>query len=508
MRTNVLIVGAGPTGLVLALWLARLGIGVRIIDRDAGPGETSRAFAVQARTLEAYDQIGLAKTLVGVGRRLSALNIDDRRRPVTRIPLGDIGRDLSPFPFILILLQDKHEKLLIGPLAEAGVEVERETELIAFADDGAGVRAWLKRSGGEDEICEADYLCGCDGVHSAIRDLIGADYHGGTYDRSFYVADVIATGSMANGEVHYAMAGPDLCRVFPLTGENRVRLIGRMPEAAGLGWAPATFDNVSAQVDEATGLNVVAVEWFSTYLVHHRVAAKFRKGRAFLLGDACHTHSPAGSQGLNTGVGDAVNLAWKLAAVLRDHADPALLDTYEAERRGVARSIVNTTDLLFGLQVNPSRAMQSVRLGIARLMPALMRFEGARSLLFRTFSQLAIRYRTGALSVGRAGGVAGGDRLPWVASDGEVDNFATLRTLAWQAHVYGEAEARLMDACTARGLPLYEFAWSERARRRGLAQDAVYLIRPDGYVAYASRDQNPQGIERLFSAFKLKPALA
>jgi 2-polyprenyl-6-methoxyphenol hydroxylase-like FAD-dependent oxidoreductase len=435
------------------------------------------------------------------------LSVHERRKVVAQIPLGDFGQELSPFPFILILLQDKHEKLLIGPLAEAGVEVERETELIEFVDDGAGVRAWLKRVDGEDEICEADFLCGCDGVHSAIRELIGTDYRGGTYKRTFYVADVIATGSMVDGQVHYAMVGPDLCRVFPLTGKNRVRLIGRMPDTGKLNGAAATFDDVADQVYQATGLNIVTVEWFSTYLVHHRVAVKFRKGRAFLLGDACHTHSPAGSQGLNTGVGDAVNLAWKLSAVLSGAANPVLLDTYETERSEVARTIVGTTDIAFGLQANPTGAMQSVRLGFAKLMPSLMRLEWARSLFFRTVSQLAINYRTSALSIGRAGRIAGGDRLPWVPLNGHADNFAPLRMLGWQVQVYGQVEPMLRDACAGWGLPIHMFVWSERARRQGLAKDALYLVRPDGYVAYASRDQDAGGIERLFSAFNLKPTV-
>jgi 2-polyprenyl-6-methoxyphenol hydroxylase-like FAD-dependent oxidoreductase len=506
MQTDVLIVGAGPTGLVLALWLTRLGVRVRIVDEDAGPGETSRAFAVQARTLELYDQIGLAKTLQHVGRQLSAVTIHDQREAISRIPFGDFGRDLSPFPYILILLQDKHEKLLLGPLAEAGVEVERNTALVEFRDDGARVHARLMGSDGRSEVCEAAYLCGCDGVHSTVREAIGALYEGGTYDRSFYVADVIASGKMVDGEVHYAMAGADLCRVFPLIAKDSVRLIGRAPAIARLSGAPSSFEDVAYQVSEATGLKITLVEWFSDYLVHHRVADKFRKGRTFLLGDACHTHSPALSQGLNTGVGDAMNLAWKLSAVLRDQADPVLLETYESERREVARRIVGTTDLAFGLQVDPRRYMRSIRLGLARLMPSLMRQRWFRSWFFRTVSQLALNYRGSDLSVGGAGSIKGGDRLPWVKLAESGDNFASLRALGWQAHVYGQAKARLQETCIDRSLPLHEFPWSENARRAGLIQDAAYLVRPDGYVAYASRAQNPKGLEQLFARFNIKPA--
>jgi 2-polyprenyl-6-methoxyphenol hydroxylase-like FAD-dependent oxidoreductase len=504
MQTEVLIVGAGPTGLVLALWLTRLGVRVRIVDRNAGPGETSRAFAVQARTLELYDQIGLAAEAVNRGRKLSALNVHNSGKCIARIPLGDFGASLSPFPFILILLQDRHEKLLIGALAEAGVEVERNTELVGLEDDGARVRAWLKRGEGEDEFCESYFLCGCDGAYSATRALIGAGFEGGSYEQTFYVADVRASGPMADGEVHYAMAGADLCSVFPLIGKDRLRLIGSVPEGAKMSGFAATFDDVAAQVSEATGLNILAVEWFSTYRVHHRLASQFRKGRAFLLGDACHSHSPAGNQGLNTGVADSVNLAWKLSAVLRGQADPALLDTYEAERMAVARTVVSMTDLAFDVQMNPAGAMRSIRLGLFRLAPAVFQLGWVRLMFFRTIGQLMINYRTSVLSVGRAGSVAAGDRLPWVRLAGGMDNYAPLRSIGWQAHVYGLAQDQLRRACGEWGLPLHEFTWSASAGRQGLSKDAVYLVRPDGYVAYASRDQDPKGMEALISLFNFK----
>jgi 2-polyprenyl-6-methoxyphenol hydroxylase-like FAD-dependent oxidoreductase len=503
MRTQVLIVGAGPTGLALALWLARLGVRVRIVDRDAGPGETSRAFAVQARTLELYDQLGLAERLEHGGRPLAALNVHDQRKAIARIPLGDFGRGLSPFPFILILQQDRHEKLLLAPLAEAGVEVERDTELIDVADDGEKVRARLKTPTGADEFCEADFLCGCDGVHSTVRELIGSQFSGGTYPRTFYVADAIARGAMADGEVHYAFAGADLCRVFPLAGEGRVRLIGRVSRAAETSGAQANFSDVASQVFDATGLEIDAVEWFSNYLVHHRIATRFRKGRVFLLGDACHTHSPAGSQGINTGVGDAVNLAWKLSAALGSPAAEALLDTYETERMGVARAVVRTTDLAFGMQVDPGGLMRAVRLALARLAPGVMRLAPARELFFRIVSQLAVGYRGGPLSAGRAGRIAGGDRLPWVSHGDQADNFQPLHTPVWQAHVYGEARADLRRACTARSLPLHVFTWTPAARRQGLAKDALYLIRPDGYVGLASPNQDCEPLLRYMERFGL-----
>ena len=503
-RTEVLIVGAGPSGLALALWLTRLGVGVRIIDRASGPGETSRAFAVQARTLELYDQIGLAETLLRRGRPLSAVSVHDDGQLLARIPFGEFGKALSPFPYILILLQDVHEKLLLAPLAAAGVQVERDTELVSFEDDGGRIRARLLRGRDQEDICEATFLCGCDGVHSILRELIGAEFEGGDYDGEFYVADVEATGAMVDGDVHYALMGPELCRVFPLNGASRVRLIGKLPKRAFSQGYPITFEHIADDVAAATGLKIFMVEWFSTYRVYRRVASRFRKGRVFLLGDASHAHSPAGSQGLNTGIGDAANLAWKISAVLRDGADVSLLDTYEAERRAVARTVVATTDLAFGLQIDPSPFMQAIRRTVARLTPGMIGVSLVQDALFRVVSQLMVHYRKSPLSSRSRGPLHGGDRLPWIDAD-STDNFAALRALRWHVQVYGQAGDPLKRACAARGLPLHEFPWSMAVARPGFRQNAAYLVRPDGYLACVSRRQDIRPFEAILNRYKLLP---
>jgi hypothetical protein len=222
------------------------------------------------------------------------------------------------------------------------------------------------------------------------------------------------------------------------------------------------------------------------------VAGRFRAGRAFLLGDAAHIHSPVGAQGKNTGIGDAVNLAWKLAAALNGSAAEGLLDTYEAERRPFALGLVNTTDRIFTLASKPGRFPAFLRTAVVPIVvPFLMRMPAARRFLFRTVSQIAIRYARSALSVGVAGSVRGGDRLPWVPADDGPDNFAPLSSVAWQAHVYGEASPALTEACAAGGLPLHVFSWTPAAERAGLARDALYVVRPDGYVALANAAADP-----------------
>jgi 2-polyprenyl-6-methoxyphenol hydroxylase-like FAD-dependent oxidoreductase len=317
---QVLIIGAGPTGLVLALWLVRLGARVRVVDKAAEPGTTSRALGVQARTLEFYRQFGLAEAVVGQGLEFAAANLWVRGRKRARAAFGEMGRGLSPYPYMLIFPQDEHERLLTGRLAAEGVAVERRTELLGF-EDGSRVLARLKRPDGTEEVCEADYLAGCDGARSQVRQSLGIGFPGGTYAHLFYVADAQGSGPIMNGELHAALDDADFVAAFPMKGVGHARLVG-MAEAPGGGREALAWEDVGKGVLERLGVGVERVNWFSTYRVHHRVADRFRRGRAFLLGDAAHIHSPVGGQGMNTGIADAVNLAWKLAAVLRGRARP------------------------------------------------------------------------------------------------------------------------------------------------------------------------------------------
>jgi 2-polyprenyl-6-methoxyphenol hydroxylase-like FAD-dependent oxidoreductase len=486
-NTDVLVVGAGPTGLVLGLWLTRLGVRVRIIDKTAEPGTTSRALAVQARTLELYRQIGLAGAVVAGGRKVPGINLWVAGKRVAHGVLSDMGAGISPFPYALIYPQDDHERLLIDRLAQVGVDVERETELVAFEDTAGRLLAQLKRADGGIEACDAAYIAGCDGAHSTVREILAIGFPGGTYNHLFYVADVEARGTAMNGEIHAALDTTDFLAVFPLKDDRRARLVGTVRADADDPHENLTWNDVSRRVIEWMRIDVDRVHWFSTYHVHHRVANQFRKGRAFLLGDAAHIHSPVGGQGMNTGIGDAVNLAWKLAAVLQGRADPALLDSYEPERIAFARRLVATTDQAFTGVTSSGAVARRIRLDVVpRLFPMLLAVAGTRRLLFRTVSQTAVNYRGSRLSEGRAGRVHGGDRLPWVAADSNgVDNFAPLTSLDWQVHVYGRAAPEIHAVCTERTLPLHVFPWRPDIDRAGLRRDAVYLVRPDGYVALA-----------------------
>src|SRR6201984_3050809 len=425
-QSDVLIIGAGPTGLVRALWLTKLGVKARIVDRTAECGTTSRALAVQARTLELYRQLDLTDAVLKLGHKVPAVNLWVKGEPATRLSFERIGSDLTPYSFLHIFPQDQHDRLLIERLERLGVSVGRRTELVSFTDEGERVIARLRGPEGQDETCEANYIAGCDGAHSTVRDTIGKGFPGGTYRQVFYVADVEAAGPPLNGELHVDLDEADFLGVFPLAGEGKARLIGTVRDERAGRADTLKFEDVSDRAIKHLKVDVQKVNWFSTYHVHHRVAEHFRKGRAFLLGDAAHIHSPAGGQGMNTGIGDAINLAWKLAAVRRGHAPDRLLGSYEAERIGFARRLVATTDRVFSFVTAEGRIADIIRTRVApALIPWIARFETAREYLFRTVSQISLNYRGGPLSQGAAGEVHGGDRLPWVAIDGS-DNFESL----------------------------------------------------------------------------------
>ena len=496
----MLIVGAGPTGLVLALWLTRFGVSVRIIDKLAASGTTSRALAVQGRTLEFYQQFGLAQAVIEHGHKVAGVNLWVKAKPAARIPLGDLGQGLTPFPFPLIFPQDAHEALLIERLSALGITIERQVELADFEDRGTEIRATLRKAGSE-EVGSYAYLAGCDGARSRVREVLGAGFPGGTYDHLFYVADVEAGGPPMNGELHIDIDDADFLGVFPLRETGKARLIGSVRDDVAKDHEHLEFEDVRGRAMQNLRIEVKHVNWFSTYRVHHRVAQQFRKGRAFLLGDAAHIHSPVGGQGMNTGIGDAVNLAWKLAASLQEPRRSWLLDTYEPERIAFARRLVATTDRAFTAVTSDTTFARFVRTKvIPAVVPALLRLPAMRRFAFRTVSQIAVNYRDSPLSRGTAGKLRGGDRLPWVMINrGDAHNFVALTSMDWQIHVYGDPAPGLRALADGRKIPLHVYPWEAGMRRAGFERNAAYLIRPDGYIGLADRGGSASAIDAYLS---------
>jgi 2-polyprenyl-6-methoxyphenol hydroxylase-like FAD-dependent oxidoreductase len=509
--TPVLIAGAGPTGLVLALGLARRGVACRIVDDGPGPGDHSRAMVVHARTLESYRQFGFADDLVAEGVPLDAIHL--RRgdaaghgHELLTVSFKEVGEGLSPYPFALAYPQDDHERFLVNRLRAAGVEVEWNTSLTGFTQDADLVHVSLARTDGAAETVEAGWLCGADGARSLVRQTLGVGFPGGTYDQLFYVADVAIEGGF-NRDLHVNLGEHILALMLPVRSRGMQRLIGLVPPELS-GRTDLSYDELRPHVEPLLGVHVTEVNWFATYRVHHRVAERFRVGRAFISGDAGHIHSPAGGQGMNTGIGDAMNLAWKLAGVLRGRVDAAVLDSYEPERIAFARSLVGTTDRAFTGLIREGAAGELVRRVLAPLVLGIgSRTEAGRHAFFRTVSQTRIHYHDSALSEGEAGDVHGGDRLPWTGARG-ADNFAPLRSLDWQVHVYGEPGAGVAEAAAALGVPVRTFVWDDGARDAGLERGAVYLVRPDGYVALAATQDAPARLSAYARRIGLRPGEA
>src|SRR5205809_1034650 len=399
-HTDVLVVGAGPTGLMLANQLVRRGVRVRIIDRHAGPSLQTRALGVQARTLEIYSHLGIVDRALELGKRATGANIWVQGRRAARIPLGDIGRDLSPYPFLLILGQDDNERLLGETLRNLGTAVSWNTELVGLAQDASQVKATLKHADGTISEATAAWVAGCDGARSSVRELSGIPFEGAPYEHVFFVADTQVTGPMVPDEINIYLWREGFHLFFPMRGTDHWRLVGILPPNLR-GRDDLTFEEVIPGVRQEAGaqLSFKACTWYSTYHIHHRCAARFRDRRCFLLGDAAHIHSPVGAQGMNTGLQDAYTLGWKLALVVDGRARVALLDSYEAERMPVARQLLNTTDRAFRLVVsdNPFAGLLRTQI-LARIVASAMRRESIQRFAFRVVSQTGIHYRESHLS--------------------------------------------------------------------------------------------------------------
>ena len=498
---SVLIIGAGPTGLVTALYLTKQGIPVRITDKAESSVTTSRALVIHARTLELYRQLGLADRVLAAGHNIRATNLWSRGVRKGRIPIGDMGSGITMFPFLHVFPQERHERVLEERLNELGVSVERNRELVGFTEHEDRVTARFRdprqQDDGDDvETCDALFIVGCDGAHSAVRRGCEIGFEGETYSQPFFVVDIEGSGPTLNGEAHVNISGANLALLFPYDNDHKARISGALDETKiGKDMSEITFDDISPGLTRDMNLKIEKVNWFTTYRVHHRVAESFSKGRAFLAGDAAHIHSPVGGQGMNTGIGDAINLAWKLATVADGRADVSLLDTYGVERRTFATQLVQTTDRAFNRIVADDFMTNFVRDWIVpTIVPFLSRFDFIRRTAFLRMSQVLINYHDSALSAGTAGSVQGGDRLPW-APVGELDNFDSLTAITWQAHVYGVAKEELTEWCQSKGIPLHVYPWDEKYQTVGLGRDAAYLIRPDTYVAVAEPSGLPQRLD-------------
>jgi 2-polyprenyl-6-methoxyphenol hydroxylase-like FAD-dependent oxidoreductase len=511
---DVLVVGAGPTGLMLANQLARRGVSVLVIDRNPGPSVRTKALGVQARTLEIYARLGIAEQALELGTRALGANMWVGGRRAARVPLGDIGRDLSPYPFLLILGQDDNERLLGDNLRTLGVEPRWNTELVALEQSETHVSATLKQPDGSLQAVRAAWAAGCDGAHSAVRRLSGIEFPGAPYEHVFFVADTRVTGPMVAGELNVYLWRNGFHLLFPMRGADHWRVVGILPPGLR-GREDVEFDAVVPDIGRVVGstLSFQACSWFATYRIHHRRAARFRQQRCFLLGDAAHIHSPVGAQGMNTGLQDAYNLGWKLALVAAGRADARLLDSYAREREPVAERLLQTTDRAFSLIVSDRwlAGLFRTRL-LARILAFAMGRERFRRLAFRTISQIGIRYRGSPLSQALMEppreAPAAGDRFPWLrlklAADGRTEDvFARLDDTRFNLLLFGQPAPAAIPAVCRDLLRVHDVS-ADPANDRELARVAIsspsfYLLRPDGHIGVAGAHLDPDLLPRYFA---------
>ncbi|MEZ0163183.1 FAD-dependent monooxygenase [Kineococcus sp. LSe6-4] len=475
-HTDVLVVGAGPTGLLAALVLARRGVRAVLVDGKAGPTRESRALAVQARTVEVYDQLGLAEEFLARAHRAARVQIGPPGRPVV-IDLAAAQRGQTPFPGLHVLEQSRTEELLVGALRAAGGDVRWNHALLDLddrtAEPGGRVEALLSGDGAVSRL-HARWCVGADGAGSLVRRSLGLAFEGVTDDAVFWVADLRGATGLPEDCLAMRAGGRGFGVFYPLGPGGHARVISI---AAGPDVGPA---EALATAHDDLGVGHESVDWFSTYRVHHRVAERFRHGAVFLAGDAAHVHSPVGGQGMNTGLQDAQDLAHLLADVVHGHVTHDALDRYERERRRVALRLVRVTDRAFGLLARPSRGTALLRRGFATAAAPLAA-RGVRNPVGRRVAGYVGQYRirhhvaSAPLPVWADDRVVGRRLLP------TEENRPSLRSLAWQLHSYGTQPARPADLPDWIEGP-HAFPADPAGRWRA---DRTYLVRPDGFVAAA-----------------------
>jgi 2-polyprenyl-6-methoxyphenol hydroxylase-like FAD-dependent oxidoreductase len=534
IMSRILVVGAGPTGLTMAAVLVRYGVVPRLIDRAVvPPDDRSRAIVIQARTLELFEDLRIVDEVLREGLTVEQANIflPSGKHGTLRIRPEWIQ---SAYGRLVSLPQEETERILGKLAAASGVAVERGVELVSVDDREAGVVARLRHSDGRMEEYAADWVIGCDGARSAVRRAAGIPFEGRTYHDECLLGDVDLRWSLPDGEISFCPHEDGVLLAFPLPGQHRFRIIMILPAAGESEDRHLGRDEFLAQLTRMTpgpAPEILAARWLTRYRLHSRGAPTYRSGHCFVAGDAAHIHSPAGAQGMNTGIQDAYNLGWKLGLVSRGEAPAWILDTYDEERHRVGQYLLRNTDRMFALLAGGGALGRLLR----RLVPAIgVRFFGTPIIgrrVARFVSQTGIRYRHSRLStegreveqLGRRAPRAG-DRVPDVELGDGARLFELIHggqhTLLLFAHdipILDERLAGLATAVSERYAGLVHpvlLRTTQHPHREGVAFDAqgraharfgaekgaIYLVRPDGHVGFRTVASDIEGIWRALAA--------
>ncbi|CAN5483948.1 FAD-dependent monooxygenase [soil metagenome] len=511
MKTDVIIVGAGPSGLALACQLIRYGIDFVIFDKKQTTTPYSKAIGVQARTLEIYEQIGLADKLIAEGAITEKARMIVGGKVRGEIEFGEIGQGLSAYPYVLIVEQGRHEKILYDFIKSNGQDVLWNTEIESILQDDASVTVNIKTADGKIDIIGAKYLVACDGAKSFVRHSLGLTFEGSTMERMFYVADVEINWKFAHDALMVFLMKHNLLAFFPMVGENRWRIVGTFPEEFSKDEGEVLYEEIEEQIkkDSEVALDITAVNWFSTYKVHTRHVNKFSVGRCFLAGDSAHIHTPAGAQGMNTGIQDGYNLAWKLAEILKGKADEKLLETYNEERLPNAETLLKTTDRFFNLVASPEPITSYLRTHVfPYIAGAAFSMDAVKKFVFPRISQIAINYRHSSLSYTNGSfAIKAGDRFPYFEVEGaslynklREPKFHLLTFFDGKNNMPNYTEILPDEIIDFHTLPLYPNV----AETFGASESFVVLVRPDNYIGFISEDVSGEGLSKYLSQISVK----
>lgn len=466
--TDILIVGAGPVGLFLANECARRGLRARLIEARAAQSEHSKALAIMPRTLEIFDMAGVAAPFLALANRVTAIAVLAHGRTLAHM---NFAPRQTPYPFVAMVPQDQTERLLVEELRRQGGSVEYQTCLLAAEDRGDMVAATLERNGERSRLTAA-YLVGCDGAHSAVRHWLNLPFVGAQYEATFLLADVHTNEAWPAAEMELCSSERGPLAVFPMSATRR-RIVATVSRADGEAPPLALVQALLAERGPQ-GMAATALHWSAYFHIHHRQTERLRVGRVFIAGDAAHIHSPFGGQGMNTGLQDAWNLAWKLAFALCGHGNESLLASYEQERRAVIRQVVDTTDFLTRAMGTPNKLAQTLRDAVIPMVSRLAPFQHA---FVQRLSELGVAY----------------DGSPIVEGPGQRYFDDSLRggqgILGRYLLCLGDdVGAGLRDAARQLCEAMPHVVELRAVRARGLT-----LVRPDGYIAYAAAGRADAG---------------
>ena len=484
---QVLIVGAGPTGMTAAIELRRMGMDVRIVDKSDHMARYSQALVVQARTLEQFQRYGMADQVIAQGRKLREAKFFSEGKQIVDFKLDHMdGR----YPFALFIPQSETEKLLNAHMEALGARAERGVELLELKRD-PNLHATLRHPDGRTEEVAPCWVIGADGAHSTIRQKMGVAFEGGGVGLSFYLGDCEVEGpDVPDDELAIHVRHGDVLFLARLS-DKLVRLIVATHEQPAADKRDITIEDLQRAVDRmGVQARIKGAEWLTPFHVNDRQAAHYRIGNLFLAGDASHIHSPVGGQGMNTGIQDAANLAWKLVAVARGASD-ALLDSYEEERGEVGRALLRFTERGLKLATTSNPIMESLRDGLA---PLLSMLDPVQHRAVGFISETAIEYRSSSIvhDYGGDGHLRAGDRVPDLRLNRGREASLLEGWTVPRHRVFGlnldqdDIQTMRADLPNADVVPLATTDLDYEGRRLFGDDGKVFVLRPDGYLGFRS----------------------